>query len=112
MNLLQLSKANRLAIIIGISFSFFCAEIAGQLTMVFAKPGRRCAANSRVVGFYTRSLALVADAFHYVRARWRPASRLAKLLIVLQLNDLIGFVVGFVAFKVTLPSYRSCHICT
>ncbi|KAI8648727.1 hypothetical protein NCS55_01481000 [Fusarium keratoplasticum] len=60
----QLSKANRLAIIIGISFSFFCAEIA--------------------VGFYTRSLALVADAFHY-------------------LNDLIGFIVGLVAFKVAVP---------
>merc|ERR1711939_567087 len=54
-----LTKARKLMLIIGISLSFFVAEIA--------------------VGFYTRSLALVADAFHY-------------------LNDLVGFVVALVAF--------------
>merc|ERR1712144_178224 len=56
----QLSRSQRLLIIIGISFSFFVAEIS--------------------VGFYTRSLALVADAFHY-------------------LNDLVGFIVALVALK-------------
>ncbi|KEQ57722.1 zinc transporter 1 [Aureobasidium melanogenum CBS 110374] len=56
----SLTKAQKLSLIIAISFSFFLAEIA--------------------IGFYTRSLALVADAFHY-------------------LNDLVGFVVQLVAFK-------------
>ncbi|OAX80328.1 hypothetical protein ACJ72_05342 [Emergomyces africanus] len=72
MALLNLSRATRLSIIIAISFTFFVVEIS--------------------VGFYTRSLALVADAFHY-------------------LNDLIGFVVALVALKVSsekpgaTPSY-------
>ncbi|KAK2784205.1 hypothetical protein FQN51_004185 [Onygenales sp. PD_10] len=57
-----LSRSARLSVIIGISFSFFVIEIG--------------------VGFYTRSLALVADAFHY-------------------LNDLIGFIVALVALKVS-----------
>jgi len=54
-----LSKSKKLMAIIAISLSFFLAEIG--------------------VGFYTGSLALVADAFHY-------------------LNDLVGFVVALVAF--------------
>ncbi|KAK6347812.1 hypothetical protein TWF718_005636 [Orbilia javanica] len=58
----HLSKARRLSIIIGISLCFFIAEIS--------------------IGFYTGSLALVADAFHY-------------------LNDLIGFAVQLVAFKIS-----------
>jgi zinc transporter 1 len=41
-----LSRKNRLRAVIAISFCFFLAEIS--------------------VGFYTKSLALVADAFHYV----------------------------------------------
>ncbi|KAF3939684.1 hypothetical protein ABW19_dt0205853 [Dactylella cylindrospora] len=59
---IHLTKSRRLSIIIGISAAFFLAEIS--------------------VGFYTRSLALVADAFHY-------------------LNDLIGFAVQLVAFKIS-----------
>ncbi|CBY02394.1 hypothetical protein IAQ61_006982 [Plenodomus lingam] len=58
----QLSRKTRLRAVIAISFCFFVAEIA--------------------VGFYTKSLALVADAFHY-------------------LNDLIGFIVALVAVHVT-----------
>ncbi|KAI8937938.1 hypothetical protein NX059_005621 [Plenodomus lindquistii] len=58
----QLSRKNRLRAVIAISFCFFLAEIS--------------------VGFYTKSLALVADAFHY-------------------LNDLIGFIVALVAVHVT-----------
>lgn len=46
----QVSRKTRLRAVIAISFCFFAAEIS--------------------VGFYTKSLALVADAFHYVR----PAS--------------------------------------
>ncbi|KKZ59866.1 CDF family cation efflux system protein [[Emmonsia] crescens] len=73
MALFNLSRSTRLSIIIAISFTFFVVEIS--------------------VGFYTRSLALVADAFHY-------------------LNDLIGFVVALVALKVSekpgaTPSYLS-----
>ncbi|KAF2793975.1 cation efflux system protein czcD [Melanomma pulvis-pyrius CBS 109.77] len=56
------SRKTRLRAVIAISFAFFVAEIS--------------------TGFYTRSLALIADAFHY-------------------LNDLIGFVVALVAVQVT-----------
>ncbi|KAF2681692.1 cation efflux protein [Lentithecium fluviatile CBS 122367] len=56
------SRKTRLRAVIGISFAFFLAEIS--------------------VGFYTKSLALVADAFHY-------------------LNDLIGFIVALVAVHMT-----------
>ncbi|KAH7081459.1 cation efflux family-domain-containing protein [Paraphoma chrysanthemicola] len=58
----QLERKTRLWAVIIISFSFFLAEIS--------------------VGFYTKSLALVADAFHY-------------------LNDLIGFIVALVAVQVS-----------
>ncbi|KAH8724436.1 cation efflux protein/ zinc transporter-like protein [Phaeosphaeriaceae sp. PMI808] len=58
----QMSRKTRLRAVIAISFAFFLAEIS--------------------VGFYTKSLALVADAFHY-------------------LNDLIGFIVALVAVQVT-----------
>ncbi|CAG8219573.1 unnamed protein product [Penicillium salamii] len=59
---LHLTQSQRLQLVISISFCFFIAEIS--------------------VGFYTRSLALVADAFHY-------------------LNDLIGFIVAFAALKIS-----------
>ncbi|KAL4918642.1 cation efflux protein [Aspergillus aurantiobrunneus] len=59
---LKISRSSRLMAAIGISAAFFLVEIA--------------------VGFYTHSLALVADAFHY-------------------LNDLVGFIVAFVALKVS-----------
>ncbi|KAI5862002.1 cation efflux protein [Durotheca rogersii] len=59
---LRLSSKQTLYITIGISFTFFIAEI--------------------VVAFYTRSLALLADAFHYM-------------------NDLIGFIVALVAIVIS-----------
>uniref|UniRef100_A0A093V8G5 Zinc homeostasis factor 1 n=1 Tax=Talaromyces marneffei PM1 TaxID=1077442 RepID=A0A093V8G5_TALMA len=58
----HLSQAQRLQLVICISLCFFIAEIS--------------------VGFYTRSLALIADAFHY-------------------LNDLIGFIVAYAALKIS-----------
>lgn len=58
----QITRKTRLRAVIAISFCFFLAEIS--------------------IGFYTKSLALVADAFHY-------------------LNDLIGFIVALVAVHVT-----------
>lgn len=58
----NVTRKQRLIATIGISFSFFIAEL--------------------VVGFYTHSLALIADAFHY-------------------LSDLIGIVVALVALMVS-----------
>ncbi|KAF7591334.1 hypothetical protein BBP40_001658 [Aspergillus hancockii] len=58
----RISRAQRLSTVIAISSVFFVAEIS--------------------IGFYTHSLALVADAFHY-------------------LNDLIGFVVALVALRIS-----------
>ncbi|KAE8375393.1 putative cation diffusion facilitator family metal ion transporter [Aspergillus bertholletiae] len=58
----HLTQLQRLSLVIGISLCFFLAEIS--------------------VGFYTKSLALVADAFHY-------------------LNDVIGFIVAFTAVKIS-----------
>ncbi|KAL2012890.1 hypothetical protein VTN00DRAFT_415 [Thermoascus crustaceus] len=62
----KMSRSRRLSIVIGVSLSFFLAEVS--------------------VGFYTHSLALVADAFHY------------------QLNDLVGFIVALVALKISATS--------
>ncbi|KAF7901135.1 hypothetical protein EAF00_003356 [Botryotinia globosa] len=62
---MALSKAQRLTVVICISTSFFLAELS--------------------IGFYTKSLALVADAFHY-------------------LNDLIGFMVALAALRVSQRS--------
>ncbi|KAJ5900824.1 uncharacterized protein N7473_004894 [Penicillium subrubescens] len=59
---LHLTQSKRLQLVIFISLCFFITEIS--------------------IGFYTSSLALVADAFHY-------------------LNDLIGFVVAFAALKIS-----------
>lgn len=63
LHLPSLTPTQRLSIVIGISFSFFVAEIA--------------------VGFSTHSLALIADAFHY-------------------LTDLVGFIVALVAIRLSL----------
>ncbi|KAJ5890793.1 uncharacterized protein N7473_007021 [Penicillium subrubescens] len=60
----HLSHSTRLAVVIGISTCFFLGEIS--------------------VGFYTHSLALIADAFHY-------------------LNDLMGFVIALVSEKGNSP---------
>ncbi|KAJ6008092.1 hypothetical protein N7540_012068 [Penicillium herquei] len=54
----KISRVQRLSAVLGISLCFFIAEIS--------------------VGFYTHSLALVADAFHY-------------------LNDLVGFAIALAA---------------
>lgn len=51
----QMTRKTRLRAVIAISFCFFLAEIS--------------------VGFYTKSLALVADAFHYVRIHFKEELR-------------------------------------
>ncbi|PYI24291.1 cation diffusion facilitator family metal ion transporter [Aspergillus violaceofuscus CBS 115571] len=58
----RISRSQRLMVVIAISSAFFVSEIS--------------------VGFYTHSLALVADAFHY-------------------LSDLVSFVVAFLALRVS-----------
>lgn len=50
----KVSRKARLRAVIAISFCFFLAEVS--------------------VGFYTHSIALVADAFHYVSAVQLPVS--------------------------------------
>lgn len=64
-----LSPKTRLIITISISFAFFVAEITGSSTQC-AKCIRTCLKTNfiSVVAFKTRSLALLADAFHYVRS--------------------------------------------
>ncbi|RMJ26526.1 zinc cadmium resistance protein [Aspergillus sp. HF37] len=59
---LQMPRTTRSSLVVAISSCFFLTEIS--------------------VGFYTRSLALIADAFHY-------------------LNDIIGFIVALVAVRVS-----------
>lgn len=74
----SITRKTRLRAVIAISFSFFLAEIS--------------------VGFYTKSLALVADAFHYVSTSSSPVYTHAYDK---QLNDLIGFIVALVAVHAT-----------
>lgn len=68
---LKLSRTTRLLAIIAISFFFFVAEIA--------------------VGFSTHSLALIADAFHY-------------------LGDLLSFVVALVALRISERAAAPGHL--
>lgn len=60
----RLTKIQRLSILISITSSFFVAELSGEsaglnLRMLLTR-------DTNEVGFHSRSLALVADAFHYV----------------------------------------------
>ena len=74
----QPSRKTRLRAVIATSFCFFVAEI--------------------YVGFYTHSIALVADAFHYVSA---SSQKECIGLTLFKLNDLISFIVALVAVQVT-----------
>lgn len=53
-----------------------------------------------IVGFYTHSIALIADAFHYVSCLtdWCMLGCFGWRL--LQLNDLVSFIIALVALKV------------
>lgn len=92
----KISRKQRLIATIAISFSFFVAELIGEFRF---RAGRVCLLRREPAGFYTHSLALVADAFHYVRV---VCAREAMLTItdILQLSDLAGFVVALVAVVV------------
>lgn len=61
---LHLTQSLRLQLVICISLCFFIAEISGT-TNIHCVDYHVLTSSS--VGFYTGSLALVADAFHYVR---------------------------------------------
>ena len=63
---LSLTRSQRLTVIIGISFSFFVAEIAGKKECGAVPHHVAIDLQPALVGFTTRSLALIADAFHYV----------------------------------------------
>ncbi|KAF7626973.1 hypothetical protein AFLA_012915 [Aspergillus flavus NRRL3357] len=74
----KITRSQRLSAVIGISSVFFVAEISSKDALLFFfLPFLRF-----WFGFYTHSLALIADAFHY-------------------LNDLIGFIVALVALRVS-----------
>ncbi|KAE8373772.1 cation efflux protein [Aspergillus bertholletiae] len=82
----KITRSQRLSAVIGISSVFFAAEIASKHALFFFFPFL-----AFCFGFYTHSLALIADAFHY-------------------LNDLIGFIVALVALRVgCLNSSRRLH---
>jgi Co/Zn/Cd efflux system component len=70
MAFIRISSAQKLGAIIAISFAFFVAEIAGKLSCGSATEHKIL--TQMAVGFKTGSLALVADAFHYVSLcdRW------------------------------------------
>ncbi|CAG7560206.1 unnamed protein product [Fusarium equiseti] len=73
---MKISRKQRLIFTICISFSFFAAELSGQSFSIMLL--KSSDADTDVVGFYTHSIALIADAFHY-------------------LSDLIGIIVALVA---------------
>ncbi|ODA78018.1 hypothetical protein RJ55_06621 [Drechmeria coniospora] len=73
------TRKQRLIATIVVSFCFFIAELVGQSD---ASRLVRTSADTSPAGVYTNSLALVADAFHY-------------------LSDLIGFAVALVALVVS-----------
>ncbi|EIT77795.1 Zn2+ transporter ZNT1 [Aspergillus oryzae 3.042] len=92
----KITRSQRLSAVIGISSVFFVAEISSKDALLFFfLPFLRFLVFApcclRIVGFYTHSLALIADAFHY-------------------LNDLIGFIVALVALRVGyLDSSQRLH---
>ncbi|KAE8307464.1 cation efflux protein [Aspergillus transmontanensis] len=75
----KITRSQRLSAVIGISSVFFVAEISSKHALFFFLPFLRFLVFAPF-GFYTHSLALIADAFHY-------------------LNDLIGFIVALVALR-------------
>ncbi|CAG8948577.1 unnamed protein product [Penicillium salamii] len=72
----HISRSTRLSVVIGISTCFFLAEIS--------------------LGFYTHSISLIADAFHYVSVH---VGFIGQDINILQLNDLVGFIIALVALK-------------
>ncbi|KAK3379879.1 cation efflux family protein [Lasiosphaeria ovina] len=74
---------HRLAVTIVISFAFFVSELAGMLCRYsVARVKSLTSCHLLLVAFKTRSLALMADAFHYM-------------------NDLIGFIVALTAIIIS-----------
>ncbi|KXN87431.1 Zinc/cadmium resistance protein [Leucoagaricus sp. SymC.cos] len=65
-----MKNTTRIGIVLGISFAFFCAEITGEPSSVWTRPLRSSSSLPGIlVGFKTKSLALIADA---VRQRTTP----------------------------------------
>ena len=74
---LHLTQLQRLSLVIGISLCFFLAEISGILSLLNLEKQSH---SLSLVGFYTKSLALVADAFHYVSRKGFPRRSLTAVL--------------------------------
>ncbi|KAF5362303.1 hypothetical protein D9756_002327 [Leucocoprinus leucothites] len=70
-----MKNTTRIGIVLVISFAFFIAEIAGETSSVRLRVHRHTGSS---VGFRTKSLALIADAFHY-------------------LNDIVAYAIAFIA---------------
>lgn len=97
----SLTKKRRLIFTISISLSFFLLELICKATEASFLPlavGLSKLTPFLVVGFRTGSLALIADAFHYVRSSSAPRASPANMP---QLNDLIGFSVALAALLVS-----------
>jgi zinc transporter 1 len=60
------STSTRLIIAIVLSFAFFVAELVGETDPLLMSYHVSTSLTSISVGFRTKSLALIADAFHYV----------------------------------------------
>ena len=69
---MKISRKQRLIFTICLSFSFFAAELSGQSYLIILL--KSSDVNIDIVGFYTHSIALIADAFHYVRSN--PTSKI------------------------------------
>lgn len=67
----RLSRIQRLYLVISVSLVFFLAEISGTVAAFILSSFTSELIFRVTVGFYTKSLALVADAFHYVWFRIR-----------------------------------------
>ncbi|KAF3387427.1 Zinc/cadmium resistance protein [Penicillium rolfsii] len=89
---LHLSRSTRLAVVIGISTCFFLGELS--------------------VGFYTHSLALIADAFHYVSEKGHSPQDLsfgwqrAQLLGAFS-NGILLFALGISIFLQSIERFIS-----
>ncbi|KAL8298535.1 hypothetical protein RB600_003181 [Gaeumannomyces tritici] len=73
----SLSRKQRLTVAVIISSIFFMAELLGALVLISKHPAGRL-----TVAFETRSLALLADSFHYI-------------------NDMIGFAIALSAIHLS-----------
>ncbi|KXN81684.1 Zinc/cadmium resistance protein [Leucoagaricus sp. SymC.cos] len=86
-----MKNTTRIGIVLGITFAFFGAEIAGKLSLFRQVPRKLIFFHGMPVGFKTKSLAVIADAFHYF-------------------NDVVAYSIAFIAaysFEFTFAFHRA-----